>query len=62
MNAPSTTEHEIAYHGDLLLSGESNEGDCHLVARFTHGRLEWVRPAGDYPQANYELLREQGAR
>lgn len=53
----------IEYHGDLLLSGPDTE-DCWIdfVARFTHGALEWIRPVADYPEANRELLGEQGAR
>lgn len=48
----------IAYHGDILLYGASRR----FVARFTNGRLEWIRPLDDYPEENRVLLIEQGAR
>jgi hypothetical protein len=53
----------IAYHGDLLLMYlESAAGLKEWVARFTHGRLEWIKPLDDYPEANRRLLTEQGAQ
>lgn len=56
-------ERAIDYHGDLLLyhcgPGESPR---ELVARFTHGRLEWLRALDEYPEENHALLLEQGAR
>jgi hypothetical protein len=48
----------IDYHGDLLL----HYGDRTFVVRFTHGRLEWFRPAHEYPEASRAILLEQGAR
>ena len=56
-------QREIAYHGDILLSYVGAD-DRHreLVARFTHGQLEWIRPVEDYPEENRVLLVEQGAR
>jgi hypothetical protein len=52
----------IAYHGDILLYGARKEETLELVARFTNGRLEWIRRLEDYPEANRALLIEQGAR
>lgn len=53
----------IDYHGDLLLHGPDNEGRWNgFVARFTDGMLEWIRPMEEYPEANKELLFEQGER
>lgn len=53
----------LDYHGDLLLSDTNSDGpDRELVARFTHGRLEWVRPLNGYPAESRDLLLEQGAR
>jgi hypothetical protein len=52
----------IAYHGDILLYGTGKDENLELVARFTNGRLEWIRRLEDYPEANRALLIEQGAR
>lgn len=53
----------ISYHGDILLwPYKATKPDDQLVARFTHGTLEWVRPICDYPEENQALLLEQGAR
>lgn len=53
----------IAYHGDILLiyNGPDKRW-LELVARFTQGRLEWLRPLEEYPEENRVLLIEQGAR
>ena len=41
----------IGYHGDILLwPYKATKLDDELVARFTHGTLEWVKPIGDYPE------------
>ena len=56
-------ERVIDYHGDILLCSDGDSGAVlELVARFTHGRLEWLRPLEDYPEANRSLLVEQGVR
>jgi hypothetical protein len=53
----------IPYHGDILLHIAGADERFHrLVARFTHGQLEWLRPFEEYPEANRQLLIEQGAR
>lgn len=53
----------IDYHGDLLLRARGADGcDKDVVARFTRGQLEWIRPLSDYPEENRVLLLEQGAR
>jgi hypothetical protein len=53
----------IEYHGDILLSGDATAQRFEkLVARFTHGRLEWIRPLDQYPEANRLLLVDQRAR
>jgi hypothetical protein len=57
-----TGERVIDYHGDILLTHAADEQVSEFVARFTHGRLEWIRPLEDYPEANRGLLMEQGAR
>jgi hypothetical protein len=49
---------EIAYHGDIFIHCDGPE----LIARFTHGRLEWIRSVDEYPEENRALLREQGSR
>lgn len=53
----------IAYHGDILLVA-AGKGDPlqELVARFTHGRLEWIRALSAYPAENRAILTERGAR
>jgi hypothetical protein len=56
-------EQIVEYHGDILLySPAFGQGTAELVARFNHGRLEWIRPVDEYPAINYALLVEQGAR
>jgi hypothetical protein len=56
-------DHVIEYHGDILLYCSTlAQGFEHLVARFTHGLLEWIRPLDEYPDANRVLLVEQGVR
>lgn len=53
----------IEYHGDILLMGQDDaDRVLHFVIRFTHGRLEWIRPLSAYPQHNRVFLLEQGAR
>jgi hypothetical protein len=53
----------IAYHGDILLSCvRADDRHRELVARVTHGQLEWIRPVADYPEENRMLLVQQGAR
>ena len=52
----------IEYHGDILLYCSEGDRLVELVARFTHGCLEWIRPLDDYPEANRILLMEQAAR
>ncbi len=53
----------IDYHGDILLHYcGSDDFSLELVARFTHGRLESLRPLSGYPEANSILLVDQGAR
>ena len=53
----------VEYHGDILLYGPAGDNDSgELVARFTHGRLEWIRRADEYPEINHTILVEQGAR
>ena len=53
----------IDYHGDILLYGPISGGHPKdVVVRFTHGLLEWIRMAEDYPEVNKTLLLEQGAR
>ena len=53
----------IEYHGDIHLHGSAaDERFNELVVRFTHGRVEWIRPLDEYPEANRALLIEQGAR
>jgi hypothetical protein len=53
-------DRQIAYHGDILLVGEAANGDhlLELVARFTDGRLEWLRPLSTYPAESLGLLIE----
>jgi hypothetical protein len=56
-------ERIVAYHGDIwLYSSDASSTYPEFVARFTHGRLEWIRPAEKYPEENRALLLEQGAR
>jgi len=56
-------DREIEFHGDILLYGAAaDERFRELVVRFTHGRVEWIRPLDQYPEANRTLLIEQGAR
>jgi hypothetical protein len=56
-------ERMIEYHGDILLHHYGTEkNSLELVARFTNGQLEWLRPLADYPEVNRMLLVEQGAR
>jgi hypothetical protein len=53
----------IEYHGDILLYGPSSgKGSGEWVARFTHGRLEWIRSVEEYADINHIFLVEQGAR
>lgn len=53
----------VEYHGDILLYGPSRgKESAELVARFTYGQLEWIRPIDEYPEINYKFLLEQGAR
>jgi hypothetical protein len=53
----------VEYHGDILLYGPARGKDsAELVARFTHGRLEWIRSLDEYPEINYKFLLEQEAR
>ena len=53
----------IDYHGDILLHYYGpDDSSLKLVARFTHGRLEWLRPLSDYPEVTRNLLVEKGAR
>jgi hypothetical protein len=53
----------IEYHGDILLYGPPrNKRSGELVARFTHGRLEWIRHVDEYPESNHAFLVAQGAR
>jgi hypothetical protein len=53
----------IDYHGDILLHGvQPDYSPKEFVARFTHGRVEWIRPAEEYPEENRRLLVEQGTR
>ncbi len=53
----------VEYHGDILLYGPARGKDsAEMVARFTHGRLEWIRPVDEYPDINYMFLLEHGAR
>jgi hypothetical protein len=56
-------ERVIDYHGDILLYHyQADKSWLELVARFTHGRLEWLRSLADYPEENRVLLMEQGTR
>ena len=53
----------LAFHGDLLMHCSAGDGSSReLVARFTHGQLEWIRDSSQYPKDSLELLLEQGAR
>jgi hypothetical protein len=52
-----TGQRTVPYHGDILLYGESEQ----FVARFTHGRLEWIQPLATYPEEPRQLIVEQGA-
>jgi hypothetical protein len=51
-------EHNIdmQYHGDVLLTGEWDGKFVEYVARFTNGTLEWIRPMGDFSQAEKDLV------
>jgi hypothetical protein len=42
----------IAYHGDICLYRTNQSGDLQgaMVARFTDGKLVWLRPLADYPE------------
>ena len=40
---PEVERVDIDYHGDIRLLAE--EGQEEYMARFTHGVLEWIRPA-----------------
>jgi hypothetical protein len=56
-------EKVIDYHGDILLHYYGTDDiSLELVARFTHGRLEWLRPLAEYPEENRVLLVDQGAQ
>jgi hypothetical protein len=56
-------EKVIDYHGDILLYRSLPDDALHnVVARFTNGKLEWIRSLEDYPEENRCLLVEQGAR
>jgi hypothetical protein len=58
LKAVPTGDSLFDFHGDMLLYGASKD----LVARFTHGQLEWLKSADDYPEEHRILLLEQGAR
>lgn len=48
------------YHGDLHLLGGGPGENIEYVARFTHGQLEWIRPATDLPEDYLLKLRLRG--
>ncbi len=50
----------VPYHGDLLLTGVTDQEPNELAARFTHGKLEWVRPVASYPERWVQLLIDIG--
>ena len=44
------------YHGNILLT-DTGEGELiQLVARFTHGQLEWLRPVSELSEAERMFL------
>lgn len=51
----------VPFHGDLLLIGEPRDSREEFVARFTHGKLEWVRPLSRYSRRAARLLTEIGS-
>jgi hypothetical protein len=49
----------IDFHGDISLVytlDRPHDRLQELVARFTHGQLEWIRPIEQYPAGNRTLL------
>ena len=54
--ADSVPEVDTHYHGDILLT-HIDEGELiELAARFTHGRLEWLRPVSELSEAERMFL------
>lgn len=51
----------VEYHGDILLYGARRD-EKYVVARFTHGRLESLRPLSAYPEEHQNLLFGQESR
>ena len=47
---------DMQYHGDVLFSGESDGTLVEYVARFTHGTLAWIRPIGEFSEAEKDLV------
>lgn len=62
--AISIGEKVIDFHGDISLVYQHDSDDCvrELVARFTHGQLEWLRRVEEYPEDNRALLTGCAAR
>lgn len=47
---------DMCFHGDILLSGERDGKLLEYVARFTHGQLEWIRPFGQFSEAEQAIV------
>lgn len=47
----------VPLHDDITLIGDSASGEsCSFVARFTDGKLEWIRPRDDLSDDHREYL------
>jgi hypothetical protein len=44
----TSTKEEIKFHGDILLFRCRDSAPREVVARFSDGRLEWIRPLEAY--------------
>jgi hypothetical protein len=47
---------DMCFHGDILLSGERDGKLLEYVVRFTQGQLEWIRPFGQFSEAERAMV------
>jgi hypothetical protein len=57
VNSVPEPDIDTHYHGDILLIDAGEGEPIELVARFTHGQLEWLRPMSELSEAERMFLK-----
>jgi hypothetical protein len=47
---------DMNFHGDILISRDTDEELQDYVVRFTHGQLEWIRPLALFSEAERAVV------